>query len=154
MFSLRFKLTFYYLAILALIVIGVGIDRYIYLFRTLLATIDSSLDEQVERIDHYLAVAAGLRSAERIDRHDYLVDLAPHLTQIIDSRGQVTDEVLGDPKYDMPIDPASLQNIAEGETVFSTVSNGQQQLLRLATRRVLTTNRDDHFFIRSGQSLQ
>lgn len=154
MFSLRFKLTFYYLAILALILMGVGIASSIYLTRTLLATIDTSLNEQVERIDHYLAVAAGLRSAERVDRHEYLVDLTPQLTQIIDSQWRVADEVLGDPKYDVPVDPASLQNLAIGETVFTTVSNDHQQLIRLATRRVLTEKRDDHFFIRSGQSLE
>jgi two-component system, OmpR family, sensor kinase len=154
MFSLRFKLTFYYLAILALILIGVGIASNIYLTRTLLSTIDDSLFEQVERIDHHLAVAAGLRSDEEVDRHEYLVDMTPHLTQIIDSRGRVADEVLGDPRYDVPVDPLSLQRIAVGETVFTTASISQQQMIRLATRRVLTENRDDHFFIRSGQSLE
>ncbi len=154
MFSLRFKLTFYYLAILALILIGVGIASNIYLSRTLLSTIDTSLFEQVERIDHHLAVAAGLKSAEQVDRHEYLVDLTPQLTQIIDSGGQVADEVLGDPRYDVPIDPRSLQNIGVGQTVFTTVGTGQAHLMRLATRRVQTANREDHFFIRSGQSLE
>ena len=63
MASLRFKLTFYYLAILSLVLVGFGIVLYAYLSRTLMTTIDSSLAAQIEQIERRVAFAAGGEAA-------------------------------------------------------------------------------------------
>ncbi|MEY4168745.1 MAG: Heavy metal sensor histidine kinase [Acidobacteriota bacterium] len=156
MFSLRIKLTIYYLAILTLILVGMGVASYIYLSRTLLATIDASLFDQVDRIERHLAHTAGIGSASRVNRHELLVDLTPHLTQIIDVQGKVIDEVLDLPRYAVSVDRLALAGIAPGRTEFSTMTNGEQQVVRLATRRVSSREqeRGEDLFIRSGQSLE
>lgn len=156
MFSLRFKLTAYYLAILTLILAGVGVASDVYLTRTLLATIDSALFDQIDRIEHHFNFAADSDLVTGVGRHEYLVDMTPHLTQIIDARGTVIDQVLESPRYAVPWDPTTLRGIAPGQTVFSTVTNPAQLEVRLATRMVKSggEGRGEYLLIRSGQSLE
>ena len=156
MFSLRFKLTIYYLAILTLILAGVGIASDLYLSRTLLSTIDSALFDQIDRIEHHFNFAADSDLATGVGRHEYLVEMTPHLTQIIDGQGGVIDQVLESPKYAVPVDSPLLMGIRPGQTVFSTVTNPEQLEVRLATRMVKSRGevRGEYFFIRSGQSLE
>lgn len=156
MFSLRFKLTSYYLAILTLVLAGVGVASYIYLTQTLLTTIDTALSDQIDRIEHHLTVTAGSGPLLRMDRHEFLVDLTPQLIQIIDARGQVIDEVLDSPRFELPVERQLLAELESGRTNFVTVTNQNRQQVRLATRRVppTSTERGEHIFIRSGQTLE
>lgn len=154
MFSFRFKLTFYYLAVLALILAVVGIASYFYLSSTIQSTIDTSLSEQIDRIEHHRALAAGVESFVRARNHEDLVNLTPHLTQIIDANGVVVDEVLDSPRYSVPVVAESLSPILLNQTVFSSVTTEDQRLIRLATRRVQGHAGTATYFIRSGQSLE
>lgn len=154
MFSFRFKLTFYYLAVLALILSVVGIASYFYLTSTIQSTIDTSLSEQIDRIEHHRALAAGVESFVRARNHEDLVNLTPHLTQIIDANGVVVDEVLDSPRYSVPVVAESLTPIHLNQTVFSSVTTEDQRLIRLATRRVQGHAGTATYFIRSGQSLE
>ncbi|NBO63717.1 MAG: hypothetical protein EBU88_02485 [Acidobacteria bacterium] len=140
MFSLRFKLTSYYLAILTLVLAGVGVASYIYLTQTLLTTIDTALSDQIDRIEHHLTVTAGSGPLLRMDRHEFLVDLTPQLIQIIDARGQVIDEVLDSPRFELPVERQLLAELESGRTNFVTVTNQNRQQVRLATRRVPPTS--------------
>jgi two-component system OmpR family sensor kinase len=154
MFSFRFKLTFYYLAILTIILSVVGIASYLYLTSTIQSTIDTSLSEQIDRIEHHMALAAGIEPSARTRRHEDLVNLTPHLTQIIDMQGRVVDEVLDSPRYGVTVDIESLRRIGLHSTVFSSVTTEDHRLIRLATRRVQSHSGTDPYFIRSGQSLE
>lgn len=154
MFSFRFKLTFYYLAILTIILSVVGIASYFYLTSTIQSTIDTSLSEQIDRIEHHMALAAGIEPSARTRRHEDLVNLTPHLTQIIDMQGRVVDEVLDSPRYGVTVDIEALRRIGLHETVFSSVTTEDNRLIRLATRRVQSHSGTDPYFIRSGQSLE
>lgn len=156
MLSLRFKLTAYYLAILTLILAGVGVASDIYLTRTLLATIDAGLFDQIDRIEHHFNLAADSELVTGAGQHQYLVDMTPHLTQIIDAKGVVVDQVLESPRYAVPLDQLTVKGLRPGQTIFSTVTNPARLEVRLATRMVKSGGEEDgeYLLIRSGQSLE
>src|ERR1043165_3177480 len=97
MLSLRLKLTVYYLAILSAVLLLFGVAIYFYLSRSLLTTIDESLAFQVEKIEFNMAAGAGADVPNRSpaqggENHEELLQLSPHVIQIIDERGRITDE--------------------------------------------------------------
>lgn len=157
MLSLRLKLTIYYLAILSAVLLLFGVAIYFYLSRSLLTTIDESLGFQIERIDMSMAAGAGADIPSRYqglgESHEELLQLAPHVVQIIDERGRVTDENLASPTDRLPVDRDKLMKFEIGKTYFDTVKLPSGEQLRVATRRVLDHDGDGTYFIRLGQSL-
>ncbi|MFZ4627351.1 MAG: sensor histidine kinase [Blastocatellia bacterium] len=156
MASLRFKLTFYYLAILSLVLVGFGIVLYAYLSRTLMTTIDASLAAQIEQIERRVAFAAGGEAASvGGGTGDLLLQLSPQVTQILDEQGRIVDEVMVLTGDQLIADPAELQARPLGETRFMTLQTERGEPLRVATRRVRDPEGEPGtYFIRLGQSLR
>ncbi len=158
MLSLRIKLTVYYLAILSAVLLLFGIAIYFYLSRSLLTTIDESLAFQVEKIEVRMAAAADAdmsnhQAAQSSENHEELLQLSPHVIQIIDERGRITDENPSSPKDHLPVDLDELMKLEVGKTHFASVKLESGEPLRVATRRVKDTDGDGTYFIRLGQSL-
>lgn len=152
--SLRFKLTFYYLAILSLVLVGFGVVLYAYLSRTLMTTIDSSLAAQIEQIERRVAFAAGGEVAVDGEMTDLLLQLSPQVTQILDGQGRIVDEVMVLTGDQLIPDPGELLASPLGETRFSTLRTEKGEPLRVATRRVPDPEGEPGtYFIRLGQSL-
>lgn len=158
MLSLRIKLTVYYLAILSAVLLLFGMAIYFYLSRSLLTTIDESLAFQVEKLEMNMAVGAGADMPNRPsgpggENHEELLQLSPHVIQIIDERGRITDENLASPTDKLPVDRDALMKLEVGKTKFDTTRLEFGEQMRVATRRVKDHDGDGTFFIRLGQSL-
>src|SRR5574341_308461 len=94
MLSLRVKLTLYYLAILSAILLLFGIAIFTYLSRSLLITIDESLSYQVKKIESHFMMNADVDVSNLSDQsNEQLLELKPHLLQVIDDNWQIRDEI-------------------------------------------------------------
>jgi two-component system OmpR family sensor kinase len=151
--SLRVKLTVYYLAILAAILLLFGIAIYTYLSHGLLAFIDNSLDRQAILIERRLGAGSADTQPEDHKPSTEELPLSPHVTQLINSRGQVTDEMIVSPSYRLPVDPSSLERLPWNQTVFETQKLPNGESIRVATRRA-RDGEGDPYFIRIGASLE
>ena len=157
--SLRAKLTLYYLAILAAVLVFFGVAIYFYLAHGLLMIIDQSLGYQalvMERSqsgeaygDGHLAAPAGGDQAGGM-----LIGTAT-VVQLIDAQGRVTDseETAGGQSRNLPVDLAALGRLEEGRPFFETVRLPSGESIRVATRRARDAD-GDTYFIRIGQSLK
>lgn len=157
MLSLRVKLTGYYLAILSAVLLLFGVAIYFYLSHSLLTTIDESLAFQVEKIEFIMAIGAGVEPPNRQQGEsgqEELLQLSPHVIQIINEQGRITDENLVSPKDRLSVDVASLMKLKVGETVFDSIKLGSGEPMRVATRRVKDHDGDGTYFIRLGHSLE
>jgi heavy metal sensor kinase len=156
--SLRVKLTVYYLAILSAVLLLFGVAIYFYLSRSLLTTIDQALAFQVEKIEVGIAVGAGADMSNHPLMQDPeaqgdLLPLAPHIYQIINEQGKITDGGMTTLKDHLPVDADELMKLEVGKTIFSSVRLKSGESLRVATRRVKDYDGDGTYFIRLGQSL-
>lgn len=156
--SLRVKLTVYYLAILSAVLLLFGVAIYFYLSRSLLTTIDQALAFQVEKIEVGIAVGAGADMSNHPLMQDPeaqgdLLPLAPHIYQIINEQGKITDGGMTTLKDHLPVDANELMKLEVGKTIFSSVRLKSGESLRVATRRVKDYDGDGTYFIRLGQSL-
>lgn len=159
MLSLRVKLTLYYLAILSAVLLLFGVAIYAYLSRSLLMTIDESLGRQVKKIEHHMAYSVTAESPDRtpageVAGEEQLLEITPHVTQIIDDSGHITDEMTAIPQDHLPVDADALRKIPIGETRFDSVKLSTGEPLRVATRRVKDQGGGGTYFIRLGQSLE
>ncbi|HMV51762.1 MAG TPA: heavy metal sensor histidine kinase [Blastocatellia bacterium] len=157
MLSLRVKLTGYYLAILSAVLLLFGVAIYFYLSHSLLTTIDESLAFQVEKIEFIMAIGAGVEPPNRPQGEsgqEELLQLSPHVIQIINEQGRITDENLASPKDRLSVNVASLMKLKVGETVFDSIKLGSGEPMRVATRRVKDHDGDGTYFIRLGHSLE
>jgi two-component system OmpR family sensor kinase len=158
MLSLRLKLTVYYLAILTAVLLLFGVAIYFYLSRSLLTTIDDSLAFQVEKIEFIMAVGAGVEPPSRPqtdgESQEELLQLSPHVIQIINEQGRITDENLASPKDRLPVDLKTLMKLKAGKTEFDSIKLGSGEAMRVATRRVKDHDGDGSYFIRLGHSLE
>ena len=90
MLSIRAKLTFWYLAVAAAVLLAFAVAIYVYLSRGLLATIDTSLWHQADRI----AQAVGYPSMTEETSPPAVLMLAPQFVSIVNQQGRVTDQYL------------------------------------------------------------
>ncbi|MCI0659590.1 MAG: heavy metal sensor histidine kinase, partial [Acidobacteria bacterium] len=158
MLSLRVKFTLYYLAIISAVLLLFGSSIYAYLSRSLQMTIDEALAYQLKKIEHNMAASSGAElsdhSALTNEDEGQLLQISPHITQIIDSQGRVTDEMIS-PKYvQLPVDLEKLRSLEPGSNHFETVKLNDGRLLRVATRRVKDHHDNGSYYIRLGQSLE
>lgn len=156
--SLRIKLTIYYLAILSAVLLLFGISIYFYLSGSLLTTIDRALAFQVEKIELGMAAGAGVDVSDHPlmqnpEAQGDLLPLAPHVYQIINEQGKITDGEIATPKDHLPVDAGELMKLEVGKTVFKSVRLASGESLRVATRHVKDYDGDGTYFIRLGQSL-
>lgn len=156
--SLRLKLTFYYLAILSAVLLLFGTAIFFYLSSSLLTTIDRALAFQIEKIEVGMAVGAGEDMShhplmQNPETQENLLPLAPHVYQIINEQGKITDGEVATPKDNIPVDANELMKLEVGRTVFQSVRLVSGESLRVATRRVKEFDSEGTYFIRLGQSL-
>lgn len=156
--SLRIKLTIYYLAILSAVLLLFGISIYFYLSGSLLTTIDRALAFQIEKIELGMAAGAGVDVSDHPlmqnpEAQGDLLPLAPHVYQIINEQGKITDGEIASPKDHLPVDAGELMKLEVGKTVFKSVRLASGESLRVATRHVKDYDGEGTYFIRLGQSL-
>ena len=157
MLSLRIKLTLYYLAILTVILLVFGISIYWYLSRSLVMTIDETLEFQITKIERSMDHVADADIPDHpgnTAHEEQLLQISPHLTQLIDERGMVTDEMLATPQDRIPVEIDALMKLETGRTYFNTMELESGEPMRVATRRVLDHEGNGTYFIRLGQSLE
>ncbi len=154
MLPLRLKLTYYYLAIIFIILLGYGVAIYLYLTRSLMTVIDSSLASQIERIENQMMGGSGGDAYTLIDGREVMLQITPHLTQIIDEQGQISDEVLASPRDRLPVDMSMMRRLVMGQTTFLTVVTPAGESMRLGMRRVRALEDRGNYYIRLGQSME
>ena len=157
MLSLRIKLTLYYLAILTVILLVFGISIYWYLSRSLVMTIDETLEFQITKIERSMDHVADADIPDHpgnTAHEEQLLQISPHLTQLIDERGMVTDEMLATPQDRIPVEIDALMKLETGRTYFNTMELESGEPMRVATKRVLDHEGNGTYFIRLGQSLE
>ncbi|MGH9767018.1 MAG: sensor histidine kinase [Blastocatellia bacterium] len=155
MLSLRIKLTLYYLAILSAILLFFGIAIFAYLSRSLLTTIDESLTYQVRTIERHFTLGGGGDDAGTgAETDEQLLELRPHMLQIIDDNWRVSDENYASPNYRLEINRDELSRLEVGAPRYDTVKlpNGEQ--LRVVTLRARDPEGSGTYFIRLGHSLK
>ncbi|MDX2042595.1 MAG: ATP-binding protein [Acidobacteriota bacterium] len=156
--SLRLKLTMYYLAILSAVLLLFGTALFFYLSGSLLTTIDRAMAFQVEKIEVGMAAGADIDMSDHPlmqnpEAQEDLLPLAPHVYQIINEQGKVTDGEMVSPKDHLPVDANELMKLEVGKTIFKSVRLSSGESLRVATRRVKDYDGEGTYFIRLGQSL-
>ena len=151
--SLRVKLTTYYIAILAVLLVLLGVAIYTILSRSLLTIIDDSLSFQATTIERRIASGTGEFVPEDHAHRNLQLAISLHLIQLIDASGQVTDEMTLKPEYHLPVDISALQQIPVSETIHRTHVLPSGEPLRIATRRSVDSE-GDSYFIRIGGSLE
>ncbi len=148
----------YYLAILSAVLLLFGTAIFFYLSGSLLTTIDRALAFQLEKIEVGMAVGAGVDISDHplmqnSEAQEDLLPLAPHVYQIINEQGKITDGEMLSSKGDLPVDANELMKLEVGKTIFKSVRLSSGESLRVATRRVKDYDGEGTYFIRLGQSL-
>jgi len=155
MLSLRVKLTLYYLAILSAILLFFGIVIFAYLSRSLLMTIDESLNYQMKKIERHFALGVGGGDPGTGDDNDeQLLELRPHVMQIIDDSWRVRDENYASPNDRLEIDRDELSRLEVGKPDYRTVRRPNGEQLRVVTLRAKDPEGGGTYFIRLGHSLK
>ncbi|MBI1765832.1 MAG: heavy metal sensor histidine kinase [Acidobacteria bacterium] len=160
MLSLRYKLALYYLVILSLVLMVCGLAIYGYISRSLVNTIDQSLDHQVQKLEQIAKLSTydspndepNFPPGGEPEAENEVVPLAMHLMQVINERGEIKTESYAHPQNEVAADLAALQRLAPDRTYHDTVVMPGGEALRLATRRTKGHDGAD-FYVRLGYSL-
>lgn len=149
MLSIRGKLTLWYLAILAVVLIGYGIAIYLYLSASLLRVIDTSLREQVVMLEKRLwAVQQGEEVAEEPAGG---LAIAPQFVELVGPEGETTDMAVGSEVYHVAVNPQTLERVRQSrEPVLEDAASSEGQAMRVATWRLLDESGQIDYFIRAG----
>src|SRR5262245_60843968 len=154
MLSLRIKLTLYYLAILSAILFFFGIAVYAYVSRSLLITIDESLNYQMRKIERIIKLgSSGGEPGMGEENSERPLTLIPHAMQIIDDSWQIRDQEYASPKDRLEIDRDELSRMAVGVPDYKTVRTPGGESLRVVTLRAKDPDGSGTYFIRLGYSL-
>ena len=160
MLSLRYKLALYYLVILSLVLMVCGLAIYGYISRSLVNTIDESLDHQVLKLEQVAKLSTydspsdepNFPPGGEPEAENEVIPLAMHLMQVINERGEIKTESYAHPQNEVAADLAALQRLAPDQTYHDTVNLPGGEALRLATRRTRGHDGAD-FYVRLGYSL-
>ncbi len=153
MLSIRSRLTLWYLAILAIVLIGYGIAIYLYLSTSLLRVIDTSLREQVIMLEKRLWAAQV--DEEMPDEPVGRLAIAPQFVELIGPEGETTDMALGSEAYHVAINPQTLQRVRQSsEPVLEDAASAEGQAMRVATWRLLDEQGQIDYFIRAGYVIE
>jgi heavy metal sensor kinase len=155
MLSLRVKLTLYYLAFLSAILFFFGTAIYAYLSRSLLTTIDESLTFQMRKIERSIALGpAGGEPGGGDDNNEKLLELKPHMLQIIDDKWRISDDEYASDNYRLEVNKEELSQLPVGTPKYDTVKTPNGELLRVVTLRAKVPDGAGTYFIRLGHSLK
>ena len=150
MLSIRVKLTFWYLAVAAAVLLAFAVAIYLYLSRGLIATIDTSLWHQADRI----AQAVGHPSMAEDMSQPAVLMLAPQFVSILNEDGRVTDQILDPEGHEVPVNPAMLERAAgEWKPQYEESSISESEPVRIITWPALDED-GEKFFVVVGQSLK
>lgn len=162
MLSLRYKLAVYYLIILSVVLLLCGVAVYSYLSRSLVMTIDESLDHQVKKLEKEVRLSTrdfpyneepdNDQDGKPDEIEGEVIQITPQMMQVINNRGRVASESYAHPSDELPVKLAELQNLPLNTTHHHTVRTATGELLRVATRRARGHD-DADFYVRLGQSL-
>src|SRR5262249_30725933 len=149
--SLRIKLTLYYLAILSAILFFFAIAVYAYVSRSLLITIDESLTYQVRKIERNLRQeSGGVEPGAGDENSERLLELRPHVMQIIDDNWKITDQEYASPNDYLGVDVNELSRLPVDAPNYRTVKTQNGELLRVVTLRAKDPYGSGTYFIRLG----
>ncbi|MBI3950825.1 MAG: heavy metal sensor histidine kinase [Acidobacteria bacterium] len=153
MLSIRSKLTLWYLAILAIVLIGYGIAIYLYLSTSLLRVIDTSLRQQVIALEQRLwAVQKGEDLPEEPTAR---LNIAPQFVELIGPEGQTTDMAIRSDAYHVAVNPRTLERVRQSsEPVLEDATTDQGKPMRVATWRLLDETGQIDYFIRAGYLIE
>src|SRR5581483_6676442 len=87
------------------------------------------------------------------EAHSDQLMIAAQVVQIIDSEGRIRDETGALQNHHLPVDPAVLSQIKDGDLRPDTIKLSSGEQIRLITKRAVEPD-GDVFFIRAGQSLK
>jgi two-component system, OmpR family, sensor kinase len=160
MLSLRYKLALYYLIILSVVLLVCGIAIYGYISRSLVNTIDESLDHQLQKLEQVAKLStsdSGIDDSSQApdspdDSEGEVIPIPLQLMQVINSRGGIQTETYAHPQDEVPVDLPSLQRLQPDTTYHDTIIMPSGELLRVATRRTRGHDGED-FYVRLGHSL-
>jgi two-component system, OmpR family, sensor kinase len=158
MLSLRLKLTLYYLGILSAVLILCGLAIYFYLSSSLIATIDESLDRQLQKFEKMVKQSthdAPLADPDTLhddEPESEILLIPPQMLQVINSSGVIKFESYAHAQDKMEVDLAALQRLEYDKTIHKTVRMPSGELLRVTVRRSKGEDGED-FYVRLGQSL-
>jgi two-component system, OmpR family, sensor kinase len=160
MLSLRYKLALYYLIILSVVLLVCGIAIYGYISRSLVNTIDESLNYQLQKLEQVAKLStsdSGLDDPSQSpdsanDTEGEVIPIPLQLMQVINSRGGIQTETYAHPQDEVPVDLPSLQRLQYDTTHHETLIMPSGELLRVATRRTRGHDGED-FYVRLGHSL-
>ncbi len=160
MLSLRYKLALYYLVVLSLVLLVCGLAIYGYISRSLVNTIDQSLDHQVQKLEQVAKLSTYESASDEPnfppggepEAEGEVIPLAMHLMQVINERGEIKTETYAHAQNEVVADLAALQRLAPDRTYHDTVIMPDGEALRLATRRTKGHDGAD-FYVRLGYSL-
>ncbi|HEX5734898.1 MAG TPA: heavy metal sensor histidine kinase [Blastocatellia bacterium] len=150
MLSIRAKLTLWYLAVAAAVLLAFAVAIYLYLSRGLLATIDTSLWNQADRI----AQGVGHPSiAEEMSQPAVLM-LTPQFVSIVNQEGRVTDQILDIQGHEVPVSQATIDRAArEWKPQYEEASITPTEQARIITWPARDED-GEVFFVVVGQSLK
>jgi heavy metal sensor kinase len=150
MLSIRAKLTFWYLAVAAAVLLAFAVAIYVYLSRGLLATIDASLWHQADRI----AQAVGYPSIAEETSPPAVLMLAPQFVSIVNQDGKVTDQILDVEGHQVPVSQVTLDRAArEWKPQYEEASISPTEQARVITWPARDED-GETFFVVVGQSLK
>lgn len=160
MLSLRYKLALYYLIILSVVLLVCGIAIYGYISRSLVNTIDESLDHQLQKLEDVAKLSTsdtGIDDPSQApesagDTESEVIPIPLQLMQVINSRGEIQTETYAHPQDEVPVDLKQLQQLQPDKTFRDTILMPSGELLRVATRRTRGHDGED-FYVRLGHSL-
>jgi two-component system, OmpR family, sensor kinase len=158
MLSLRLKLTLYYLGILSVVLILCGLAIYFYLSKSLISTIDESLDRQLQKFEMIVKQSTyDTPMADPDSLHDDEPEgdtllIPPQMLQVINSSGIIKFESYAHAQDKMEVDMAELQQLEYDKTIHKTIRMPSGELLRVTVRRSKGLDGAD-FYVRLGQSL-
>ena len=150
MLSIRAKLTLWYLVVAAAVLLAFAVAIYLYLSRGLLATIDTSLWNQADRI----AQGVGHPSiAEEMSQPAVLM-LTPQFVSIVNQEGRVTDQILDIQGHEVPVSQATIDRAAlEWKPQYEEASITPTEQARIITWPARDED-GEVFFVVVGQSLK
>lgn len=160
MLSLRYKLALYYLIILSVVLLVCGIAIYGYISRSLVNTIDESLNYQLQKLEQVAKLStsdSGIEDPNQSpdsanDAEGEVIPIPLQLMQVINSRGEIQTETYAHPQDEVPVDLPSLRRLQYDTTHHETLIMPSGELLRVATRRTRGHDSED-FYVRLGHSL-
>lgn len=128
--SIRFRLTFWFVSILAVAILLISLALYFGLRQALLGNVDQTLRLAAERsvqVTAQSAVDPALSPIERARALTYIA-IAPVRLLLLDGSVTQTDPLF---PSDVPVDPNALAAASRGESLYETISSttGQHRLL-------------------------